>query len=969
MASFVSSTVVQEPYTIYAGSLVPQPQGAALTVQVGGAEKAASIVDLAGVAALGHVVSVPEIASSAPGKKDDGKGSQFVTKDEVISICGAALSPGGLPALDVSLCRAALVARIASLSFGRCQVRQAVIDVMAAMLNEGIVPGFTSVEAAGMELVMALIGAKGISMYSKASSELIDSGACGLRHVSLTAIELKVLVSGQFLCTGSACLLAHGAANLVTAAECVSALSCEVFGVSTEAFHAENFEIARQHRGQIVSASNLMLMLEGSKRVDSPPDPGSSSSGIFASTPQIFGSAKDGLASATKALDVELNSSELNASSSSMDPSPAVVNMNLISTVLQVTGEAVASRLAALRKDLTPTTIPNLNSLHDFAGVFGQLAALESLVAQEARVSCEFLDELESKIAGESATKGQGGGVDPEAAAKAAAAAAKAKEAESSWTPEQRAKAEAARKKKEEKAAAKKAAKESKKGNGVVLGLGTRQLREYLKSGGTMEVFNSEGGLGSFSTSLIETLSSAGKRKPKVAKGTRDYGPEQMRIREQVFSTIRRIFKRHGGVEIDTPVFELKEVLTGKYGEDTKLIYDLADQGGEILALRYDLTVPFARYLAMNSVGNIKRYHIAKVYRRDQPQLSRGRYREFYQCDFDIAGNYAPMVADAEAITIATEILTELPVGKFQVKLNHRCLLDAIFEICGVPAEKFRPICSAVDKLDKAPWEEVCREMVEEKGLSVDVAEKIGKFVLNADEPMALWKRFTEEKIFGDHKVANEALASMKSLFDYLEAMGSIQHVSFDMSLARGLDYYTGVIYEMVIMEGTTRVGSIAAGGRYDNLVGMFSVSNTQTPCVGVSIGIERVFTIIEKKAIEKKLMGQSDIQAFIASIGGNTLAHRMKIARELWAIDVPAEYSPKENPKLKPQMDECLERGIPYMIVFGEDEIAKGVVNLKNMESRTEVEVKLEDLAERLVSEGCRQIVKSDAGFLDLLR
>ena len=200
----------------------------------------------------------------------------------------------------------------------------------------------------------------------------------------------------------------------------------------------------------------------------------------------------------------------------------------------------------------------------------------------------------------------------------------------------------------------------------------------------------------------------------------------------QVFAAIKRVFKRHGGVEIDTPVFELKEVLTGKYGEDSKLIYDLADQGGELLSLRYDLTVPFARFLAMNSVGNIKRYHIAKVpsptsphlsrpppravfiycfitprclqvYRRDQPQLNRGRYREFYQCDFDVAGSYSPMVPDAEVITVATEILSSLPVGPFLIKLNHRKLLDAIFEICGVPAEKFRPICSAVDKLDKVP--------------------------------------------------------------------------------------------------------------------------------------------------------------------------------------------------------------------------------------------------------------------------
>lgn len=978
MASFVAGGApIREPYVILETAKKANTGGAiekqsSFSVQIGGGDKALSIPDLAGVAAMGYTVSIPENIVSGPatgGKKEDAKASAILSVDEVSSMCSAAIAPGKQAALDVSLCRAAVAARIASLSFGRCQVRQEVLELMAEMLNVGTVPGFTSVDVAGMELVMALVGAKGVEMYSKSSTAaMVDSSACGLKHVSVTTGELKVLLSGQFLCTGPACLLAHGALNLTTAAECVSALSCEIIGVSTEAFQAENFEVARQHRGQIVSASNLMLMLEGSKRVNAAAPESNSSN--FVSIPQIFGSAKDGLSNALKALDVELNSSELKASSSSMDPTPAVVNMNVISTVLRVLADAAASRVSILKKDAAPIVMPSSKSLQDFTGLFEVLGALESLVATEASLTCEFLDDLESKMSADGASKGKGGGeVDSEAAAKAAAAAAKAKEAEASWTPEQRAKAEAARKKKEEKAAAKKAAKDSKKGNGVVLGLGTRQLRDYLKSGGTMEIFNSKEGLSAFSTSLVETLNSAGKRKPKVAKGTRDYGPEQMRIREQVFSTIRRIFKRHGGVEIDTPVFELKEVLTGKYGEDTKLIYDLADQGGEILALRYDLTVPFARYLAMNSVGNIKRYHIAKVYRRDQPQLNRGRYREFYQCDFDIAGSYAPMVADAEAITIATEILTELPVGEFQVKINHRCLLDAIFEICGVPAEKFRPICSAVDKLDKAPWEEVCREMVEEKGLSLDVAEKIGKFVLNADKPMALWKRFTDEKTFGDHKVANEALASMKSLFDYLEAMGSIQHVSFDMSLARGLDYYTGVIYEMVIMDGTTRVGSIAAGGRYDNLVGMFSVSNTQTPCVGVSIGIERVFTIIEKKAIERKLMGQSDIQVFIASIGGNTLAHRMRVAKELWAVDVASEYSPKENPKLKPQMDECLERGIPFMVVFGEDEIAKGVVNLKNMEQRTEVEVKLEDLASKLVSEGCRQIVKSDAGFLDLLR
>ncbi|CAN0408941.1 unnamed protein product [Discosporangium mesarthrocarpum] len=155
--------------------------------------------------------------------------------------------------------------------------------------------------------------------------------------------------------------------------------------------------------------------------------------------------------------------------------------------------------------------------------------------------------------------------------------------------------------------------------------------------------------MGPFMISLVERLSSGGaQRKPKIAKGAIDFLPEQMRVREKAFSIIRKVFKRHGAVEIDTPVFELKETLTGKYGEDQKLIYDLADQGGELLSLRYDLTVPFARYLALNGVGNIKRFHIAKVYRRDQPNIPQGRFREFYQCDFDIAGNYGESVGALE---------------------------------------------------------------------------------------------------------------------------------------------------------------------------------------------------------------------------------------------------------------------------------------------------------------------------------
>jgi histidyl-tRNA synthetase len=169
--------------------------------------------------------------------------------------------------------------------------------------------------------------------------------------------------------------------------------------------------------------------------------------------------------------------------------------------------------------------------------------------------------------------------------------------------------------------------------------------------------FNRE--LSSELTQILEVHNEE-RRRPKCAKGTRDMTPLQMALRERAFAIIKGVFKRHGACEIDTPVFELKETLTGKYGEDSKLIYDLEDQGGELLALRYDLTVPFARYVADKNITNIKRFHIAKVYRRDQPQMKKGRFREFYQCDFDIAGEYAPMFPDAEVLAVVVEILSGL---------------------------------------------------------------------------------------------------------------------------------------------------------------------------------------------------------------------------------------------------------------------------------------------------------------------
>lgn len=215
----------------------------------------------------------------------------------------------------------------------------------------------------------------------------------------------------------------------------------------------------------------------------------------------------------------------------------------------------------------------------------------------------------------------------------------------------------------------------------------------------------------------------------KVPKGTLDHKPAAALLRKRIFATLEGIFAKHGAETIDTPVFELRDILAGKYGEDSKLIYDLDDQGGEKCSLRYDLTVPFARYVAMNGLTNMKRYHIAKVYRRDQPVMSKGRMREFYQCDFDIAGAYDPMVPDAEILYILCEALDALEIPEFTVKLNHRKILDGIFELAGVPADKTRAISSAVDKLDKLPWADVRKEMTEEKGLDGAVADRIGQYV------------------------------------------------------------------------------------------------------------------------------------------------------------------------------------------------------------------------------------------------
>ncbi|XP_008833706.1 probable histidine--tRNA ligase, mitochondrial [Nannospalax galili] len=438
----------------------------------------------------------------------------------------------------------------------------------------------------------------------------------------------------------------------------------------------------------------------------------------------------------------------------------------------------------------------------------------------------------------------------------------------------------------------------------------------------------------------------------KVPKGTRDLSPQQMVVREKILAKIVSCFKRHGAKGLDTPAIELKEMLTEKYEDNIGLMYDLKDQGGELLSLRYDLTVPFARYLAMNKLKKMKRYQVGKVWRRESPTIVQGRYREFCQCDFDIAGQFDPMIPDAECLKIMCEILSGLQLGDFLIKINDRRIVDGMFAVCGVPESKFRTTCASMDKLDKMSWEDVRHEMVTKKGLAPEVADQIGDYV-QCHGGISLVEQMFQDPRLSQNKLAMEGLEDLKLLFEYLSLFGIAEKISFDLSLARGLDYYTGVIYEAVLLQDPAQageeplnVGSVAAGGRYDGLVAQFDPKGHKVPCVGLSIGVERIFYIVEQKM---KTLGEklrtTETEVFVATPQKDFLRERLKIIAELWDAGIKAEMLYKNNPKLLAQLHFCENTGIPLMVIIGEQEQNEGVIKLRSVASREEVIIKRENL------------------------
>ncbi len=429
---------------------------------------------------------------------------------------------------------------------------------------------------------------------------------------------------------------------------------------------------------------------------------------------------------------------------------------------------------------------------------------------------------------------------------------------------------------------------------------------------------------------------------PKPPNGMVDVHPDKMPLRNEVFGKIREVFRVHGAKELETPVCELKQTLTGKYGEDSKLVYDLQDQGGELLSLRYDLTVPFARYLAEHGVDRMRRFHIARVYRRDHAHVTKGRFREFYQCDFDAAGEYEDMVPDAECVKICSQILDALEFHKynvtFEIKINHRALLDGVFALCGVTDDQFRIVCSSVDKLDKEEWAQVKEELHNVKNVSPEITEKLAKFVSdpNTARNIEAIEKICEE--MGMNESCRKGIDSIRKMMEYCRLMNvPMDKVQFDFSMARGLDYYTGVIFEAILKKtdgAQEDVGSVAGGGRYDNLVGMFSKKGRKVPCVGISLGIERLITVLERLMSDAGQLTYSEIDVFVGAIDAGkfeSLPHRMNVSAKLWDAGIRTEFVHKKKAgKPNDQFSNCEKNRIPIMIYFGETEWAEKTVKVR---------------------------------------
>jgi histidyl-tRNA synthetase len=425
------------------------------------------------------------------------------------------------------------------------------------------------------------------------------------------------------------------------------------------------------------------------------------------------------------------------------------------------------------------------------------------------------------------------------------------------------------------------------------------------------------------------------KIQPRLPKGMRDFLPQEMIKREYVFNVVREVFHLYGFEPLQTPVLELHETLMGKYGEDAeKLIFNAQHPGGkEELALRYDLTVPLARVVAQyqNEITlPFKRYQLSPVWRAERPQ--RGRYREFYQCDADIVGVQG-MNADAEIIGLVVTALTRLGFPQFSVKINNRKLLTAIGEYAGLQEEALSNLYRSIDKFDKIGADGV-REELNTRGIPSEVTARIMELI-TARHPGLEQLDYLEE-FLSNLPSAQEAIRELRQLSDHLMDAGvSMQNYEFDLTMVRGLGYYTGPIYETIITE--PNLGSVTGGGRYDDLVGLFR--GESLPTTGTSLGIERIIDLMDVLNLYPAEFGGTVVQVMVTVFDEETRSASTKLAAELRSNGVNTElYLQDKN--VGRQLNYADKKGIPLVALLGSEEIAQGNVKFKRLRDGEEVTV-----------------------------
>ncbi|PZR98601.1 MAG: histidine--tRNA ligase [Candidatus Chloroheliales bacterium] len=421
-----------------------------------------------------------------------------------------------------------------------------------------------------------------------------------------------------------------------------------------------------------------------------------------------------------------------------------------------------------------------------------------------------------------------------------------------------------------------------------------------------------------------------GPLKAQTLKGFRDFLPEQMVLRQHVIGTLRRVFEQHGFEPLETPTLEYAETLEGKYGDEERLLYRFTDQGDRRVGMRYDLTVPLARVVGqyVNSLAfPFKRYQIQPVWRADRPQ--KGRYREFYQCDADIVGTSSPL-ADAECVSLYYEGLRDLGFVNYQTLLNSRKLLTAIGIYAGA-GEQAGGIFRAIDKLVKIGEPGVLDEMAA-SGVSSEAARraldlaKMSEGRRDQADDLKLIANLRQP--FADIPVGLEGLDELDAIVKLLPDFGvPDRYYKLDLTLARGLNYYTGAVFEVVSQD--IKIGSLGGGGRYDELVGIFS--GRSIPTVGASFGLERIIDVIEEAKIGGALP-RTTSAVFVTVFNADLLADALAITRELRAAGINTEVAYEPGSGLKKQLDYAARKGIGLAIIEGPDEQASGEVILREV-------------------------------------